>query len=64
MAAFLRPGERQAGAFGVSFAADRSDAAENVQAVVHNPNERLALADQRRRLPVYKHRPALLRVCL
>ncbi|KAK9844106.1 hypothetical protein WJX81_004664 [Elliptochloris bilobata] len=57
MAAFLRPGERQPGAFGVSFDADRGNAGT---AVLHNPNARLALSDQRRRLPVFEHRREIL----
>ncbi len=55
MAVFLRPGQRQAGAFGVSYDADRGDAGGSA-GVIHNPNARLALTDQRRRLPVFEHR--------
>ena len=67
MGPFLRPGERQAEAFGVSFSldADRGNASSTV---IHNPNARLALSEQRRRLPVHEHRCAMLtavcgRVC-
>ena len=57
MAAFLRPGERKAGAFGISFDSDR-DAGATVQP--YNHNEKLGLQDQRRRLPVYQHRHVAL----
>ncbi|BDA45458.1 probable ATP-dependent RNA helicase DHX35 [Coccomyxa sp. Obi] len=58
MAAFLRPGERQSGAFGVSFDTDRDTAAASLP--TFNRNEKLALQDQRRRLPVYQHRREIL----
>lgn len=44
MAAFKRPGELSASAFGLSFA-DR-DAGSAAPAPIYNKNERLALADQ------------------
>jgi hypothetical protein len=53
MSTFLRPGERRPGAFGISFDADR-DAGAAVP--TYNHNEKLALQEQRRRLPVYQHR--------
>ena len=48
-----------------SLDADRGNASSTV---IHNPNARLALSEQRRRLPVYEHRCAMLtavckRVC-
>jgi len=53
MAAFLRPGEKRPGAFGVTFDLD----AGGSQAVhIFNKNERLALQEQRRRLPAFQHR--------
>lgn len=61
MAAFLRPGERQSGAFGVSFDTDRDAAAASLPTFNHN--EKLALQDQRRRLPVYQHRYIKLPLC-
>ena len=53
MSTFLRPGERRPGAFGISFDADR-DAGAAVP--TYNQNEKLALQEQRRRLPVFQHR--------
>ena len=44
-------------AFGISFSADRDDGST---ALLHNPNERLGLQDQRRRLPVFQHRREIL----
>lgn len=58
MAGFLRPGERAPAAFGLSFDSDRGEAGGT--APVYNKNERLALAEQRRRLPIYAHRTQLL----
>ena len=58
MSGFLRPGQKQAAAFGISFEADRDQAA--TAATVYNAREHLALQDQRTRLPVYKHRKELL----
>lgn len=58
MSGFLRPGQKQAAAFGISFEADRDQAA--TAATVYNAREHLALQDQRSRLPVYKHRKELL----
>ncbi|KAL4419831.1 hypothetical protein ABPG75_006929 [Micractinium tetrahymenae] len=58
MAGFLRPGERAPVAFGLSFDSDRGEAGG--AAPVYNKNERLALAEQRRRLPIYAHRTELL----
>lgn len=53
MAAFLRPGEKRQGAFGVTFDLD----AGGTQAVpIFNKNERLALQEQRKRLPAFQHR--------
>lgn len=55
---FKRPGEVHAGAFGISFAADRdTDAGPSVFV---NKNEALALQEQRKRLPIYKHRTEIL----
>lgn len=58
MAGFLRPGERAPAAFGLSFDSDRGEAGG--AAPIYNKNERLALAEQRRRLPIYAHRTQLL----
>ncbi|KAK9901246.1 hypothetical protein WJX75_002237 [Coccomyxa subellipsoidea] len=58
MGAFLRPGERQPGAFGISFDSDRDTNAASVPAF--NRNEKLALQEQRRRLPVFQHRREVL----
>lgn len=56
--AFLRPGARQASAFGVSFDTDRDAVAPLPP--VYNRNERLEVAEQRRRLPIYEHRTQVL----
>ena len=53
MAAFLRPGEKRPGAFGVTF---DLDAGASQALPVFNKNERLALQEQRRRLPAFQHR--------
>ncbi|EIE20207.1 putative DEAH [Coccomyxa subellipsoidea C-169] len=58
MGAFLRPGERQPGAFGISFDSDRDKNAAVVP--TFNRNEKLALQEQRRRLPVFQHRREIL----
>eukprot|EP00887_Chlorella_sp_A99_P002951 scaffold24.g2951.t1 len=57
MATFLRPGELRPAAFGVSFE-DRGAAAGAVP--VYNKNERLALGEQRARLPIAAHRTEIL----
>lgn len=54
MSAFLRPGQKTSKAFGVSFESDRETDAP--APLLYNSNERLALEDQRRRLPVAQHR--------
>ena len=53
MAAFLRPGEKRPGAFGVTF---DLDAGSTRALPVFNKNERLDLQEQRRRLPAFQHR--------
>jgi len=58
MATFLRPGSKQPSAFGVSFDTDRD--AGGAPAPAFNPRERLAIADQRRQLPIYEHRTQIL----
>lgn len=58
MSGFLRPGQKRAAAFGVSFDSDRDQAA--TAAAVYNSKEHLAVQDQRSRLPVFKHRTELL----
>ena len=58
MASFLRPGDRRPAAFGVSFDVDRDE--RGAAPPVYNRNERLAVAEQRRRLPIYVHRTELL----
>lgn len=62
MAAFLRPGEKRPGAFGVTF---DLDAGSSQPVPVFNRNERLDLQEQRRRLPAFQHRclHALLGLC-
>ena len=57
MASFLRPGQQAPSAFGLSF--DDRDAA-GAAPPVYNKNERLAISEQRRRLPIYAHRTELL----
>ena len=53
MAAFLRPGDKRPGAFGVTF---DSDAGLSQAVPVFNKNDKLALQEQRRRLPAFQHR--------
>lgn len=53
MAAFLRPGEKRQGAFGVTF---DLDAGASQAVPIFNKNESLALQEQRRRLPAFQHR--------
>ena len=61
MASFQRPGQRQASAFGISYAADRdTGGAPSALPLLYNKNERLAISDQRRRLPIHAHRTELL----
>lgn len=57
MASFLRPGTKAPSAFGVSFDTDRDTRGSTP---IFNPNERLAISDQRRLLPIYKHRTEIL----
>jgi ATP-dependent RNA helicase DDX35 len=57
--AFQRPGSLRSSAFGISFDADR-DATGPPPLPQPNLNERLALSDQRRRLPIFAHRTELL----
>ena len=59
MATFLRPGTKQAGAFGIAYDLDR-DADRGGSAPVFNKNEHLAVQDQRRRLPIWQHRTEIL----
>lgn len=59
MTSFLRPGQQSASAFGLAFDVDR-DAGGAGAAPVFNKNERLAISEQRRRLPIYAHRTELL----
>ncbi len=59
MTTFLRPGEKKASAFGLSFEVDR-DASGAAAPLQYNKNERLAISEQRRRLPIYAHRTELL----
>ena len=59
MASFKRPGELAGSAFGLSFS-DRDAGPSGGPAPIYNRNERLALAEQRRRLPIYAHRTELL----
>lgn len=58
MSGFLRPGQKRAAAFGISFESDRDQAA--TAANVYNSRDHLAVQDQRSRLPVFKHRKELL----
>lgn len=61
MSSFLRPGQQAASQFGISFDADRGESSGGgAAAPVWNRNERLALDEQRRRLPIYAHRTQLL----
>jgi ATP-dependent RNA helicase DDX35 len=61
MSSFLRPGQQAASAFGLSFDTDREAGEGGAGAApVYNKNERLAISDQRRRLPIYAHRTELL----
>ena len=61
MASFLRPGQASKAAFGISFDADREAGGGGGGAVpAHHPDARLALGEQRRRLPIYAHRTELL----
>ena len=61
MSSFLRPGQQAASAFGLSFDTDREAGGGGAGAApVYNKNERLAISDQRRRLPIYAHRTELL----
>ena len=57
MAGFLRPGDRKAGAFGISFDATARDDSVPVPA---NRHEHWGLQEQRCRLPMYQHRKELL----
>ncbi|KAL6770172.1 hypothetical protein ACKKBG_A33890 [Auxenochlorella protothecoides x Auxenochlorella symbiontica] len=59
MSGFRRPGSQNATAFGLSFAADR-DTDKGSAPPIHNPNERLSLAEQRRALPVHAHLKEIL----
>ncbi|KAI3425228.1 hypothetical protein D9Q98_008996 [Chlorella vulgaris] len=59
MTTFLRPGQQAAAAFGLAFDVDR-DASGAAPAAVFNKNDRLAISDQRQRLPIYAHRTELL----
>lgn len=59
MATFLRPGQQAPSQFGLAFDVDRDTSGPGV-APVFNKNERLAISDQRRRLPIYAHRTELL----
>ena len=63
MAAFVRPGEKRQGAFGVTF---DLDAGASQAVPIFNKNERLALQEQRRRLPAFQHRclPAVFNISL
>ena len=62
MASFLRPGQAAQAAFGISFDADREAGGGGGGGAVpaHHPDARLALGEQRRRLPIYAHRTELL----
>ncbi|KAG7669128.1 hypothetical protein Ndes2437B_g05251 [Nannochloris sp. 'desiccata'] len=60
MTKFLRPGERRPAAFGVSFETDRDQSGVPLPPLPYNRNERLAIADQRRALPIYEHRTQIL----
>jgi len=62
MAKFLRPGQRESTAFGVSFETDRDQSGAPLPQPPqpYSRNGRLAIADQRRALPIYEHRTQIL----
>lgn len=59
MSRFLRPGAKTSAAFGVAFDTDR-EASDTGWTISYNPRERLAISEQRRRLPIYEHRDQIL----